>query len=271
MNNKVIVITGGGGVLGAEMAKDLGKNNKVAILDLNVTVAQKVAKEINDNGGTAIGVECNVLKKDSIENAKKIVNEKFGIVDILINGAGGNHKDGTTSHEFFHENKEGDISFFDLKAEGISFVFDLNFLGTFLPSQVFGTDLVKNKDACILNISSMNAFTPLTKIPAYSGAKSAISNFTEWLAVYFAKSNIRVNAIAPGFFVTNQNYDLLYKEENVLSARGEKIISQTPMGEFGKPEDLLGSVNFLIDSDKSRFITGIVLPVDGGFSSYSGV
>ena len=276
LTGKVAVVTGGGGVLGAFMGKALGHNGaKVAILDLNKGAAAKVANEINSDGGEAIGIEANVLKLESLKKAEQEVSKKFGNCDILINGAGGNHPTGTTTKEFlFAEDlntKEEIVTFFDLDPEGINFVFNLNFIGTLLPTQVFAKGMVEKNNAVILNISSMNAFCPLTKIPAYSGAKAAVSNFTQWLAVHFSKVGIRVNAIAPGFFETNQNKKMLRNDDNSFTERAEKIISQTPMGRFGVPEELLGTLFWLINEKASGFVNGIVVPVDGGFSAYSGV
>ena len=274
--SKVIVVTGAGGVLCSTLAKALAKEgNKVAVLDLRIEAANKVAEEINKEGGTAIGVAANVLEKASLEIAKSIVNEKLGTCDILVNGAGGNHPLGTTSNPHLLEEDllnttEGFKTFFDLDSKGIEFVFNLNFIGTLLPTQVFAKDMVGKEGCSILNISSMNAFTPLTKIPAYSGAKAAISNFTQWLSVHFSKVGIRVNALAPGFFLTDQNRALLTTEEGELTPRGNTIISQTPMGRFGGPEDLVSTTRFLCD-DASSFVTGVVIPIDGGFSAYSGV
>ena len=275
IQNKVAVVTGGGGVLGTEFAKELARNGaKVAILDLNIENAKKVSDAIKAEGGQALAVACNVLDKESIVLAATQVRSTFGTCDILVNGAGGNHPKGTTSKEFmspedFLENDE--TTFFDLDQEGISFVFNLNFLGTLLPSQEFAKDMKDKKEATIINISSMNAFTPLTKIPAYSGAKAAVSNFTQWLAVHMAKMGVRVNAIAPGFFVTAQNEKLLLKDNEELTERGQKIITNTPVGRFGKPEELLGTLMWLADYEKSSFVTGTIIPVDGGFSAYSGV
>ena len=274
-NNKTVVITGGGGVLCSSFAKVIAAcGAKVAILDLNEEAAQKVADEIVRTGGTAIGVPANVLSKESLENAKKIVNDKLGTADILLNGAGGNNPKGTTSNEYYSpkdEDIEGVKTFFDLDPDGISFVFSLNFIGTFLPVQVFAHDLIGKKDATIINISSMNAFTPLTKIPAYSGAKAAVSNFTQWLAVHFSKVGIRVNAIAPGFFLTNQNRGLLLDANGEYTERSKKIISQTPMERFGETDELIGTLLWLLCYDASSFVNGVVIPVDGGFSAYSGV
>ncbi|KDN55445.1 SDR family oxidoreductase [Flavobacterium seoulense] len=274
--SKVVVITGAGGILCSTLAEALAKEgHKIALLDLKKESAEKVAQEIIAKGGIAIGVEANVLQKESLEAAKKEVNDKLGSCDILINGAGGNHPLGTTSNphllaEDLVNAKEGVKTFFDLDSEGIQFVFNLNFIGTLLPTQVFALDMV-GKEACsILNISSMNAYTPLTKIPAYSGAKAAVSNFTQWLAVHFSKVGIRVNALAPGFFLTDQNRTLLTTEDGELTVRGNTIIEQTPMGRFGKAEDLISTTLYLCD-EASSFVTGVVIPIDGGFSAFSGV
>ena len=274
--SKVIVLTGAGGVICSTLAKALAKEgNKIAVLDLRKEAAEKVADEIRENGGVAIGIEANVLIKESLIEAKKEVNKSLGLCDILINGAGGNHPLGTTSNPNFLEedltNKETDFkTFFDLDAEGIKFVFDLNFIGTLLPTQIFAKDMIGKKGCSILNISSMNAFTPLTKIPAYSGAKAAVSNFTQWLAVHFSKVGIRVNALAPGFFLTDQNRTLLTTSNGDLTPRGNTIIEQTPMGRFGDPEDLIGTTLWLCGNG-SNFVTGVVIPIDGGFSAFSGV
>lgn len=275
LKNKVAVVTGGGGVLCSMFAEAIAKAGaKVAILDLREENAKAVAETIEKDGGSAIGLKANVLEKASLEEAKNIINEKFGTVDILINGAGGNNPKGNTTNDYYDpkdEEIEGVKTFFDLDPDGISFVFNLNFLGTLLPTQVFARDLIGKKDAAIINISSMNAFTPLTRIPAYSGAKAAISNFTQWLAVHFSKVGIRVNAIAPGFFLTDQNRGLLIDESGNYTARSEKIISQTPMGRFGDKEELIGTLLWLLCPEASGFVDGVVIPVDGGFSAYSGV
>tara|TARA_R110002095_G_scaffold9258_1_gene14629 strand:+ start:546 stop:1373 length:828 start_codon:yes stop_codon:yes gene_type:complete len=274
--SKTIVLTGAGGVLCGTLAKALAKEgHKIAVLDLRKEAADKVANEIKTEGGKAIGVAANVLEKESLQNAKKEVNDAFGVCDILINGAGGNHPLGTTSNPFFEmedlNNKAEEFkTFFDLDAKGIEFTFNLNFLGTLIPTQVFATDMVGREGCSVLNISSMNAFTPLTKIPAYSGAKAAVSNFTQWLAVHFSKVNIRVNALAPGFFLTDQNRALLTNSDGSLTLRGNQIIEQTPMGKFGEPEHLVGTTLWLC-SEGASFVTGVVIPIDGGFSAYSGV
>ncbi|MDR0931393.1 MAG: SDR family oxidoreductase [Victivallales bacterium] len=277
LNGKIAVVTGGGGVLCAEIAHALSKSGaKVAVLDLNADAAEKVAAAIRADGGIAIGVAANVLDLESLKAAESTVRAEFGICDILINGAGGNSPKGTTSKEYLEQSDLADVSpelktFFDLDPAGISFVFNLNFIGTLLPTQVFAHGMAERGKGAVLNISSMNAFTPLTKIPAYSAAKAAVSNFTRWLSVHFAKVNIKVNAIAPGFFLTEQNRALLNNPDGTLTARGDAIIRRTPMGRFGKPSDLCGAVLFLLDEDASAFINGVVLPVDGAFSAFSGV
>ncbi|MBN1795364.1 MAG: SDR family oxidoreductase [Sedimentisphaerales bacterium] len=266
VKDKVIAITGGGGVLCGEMAKALAvAGAKIAVLDLLEQAADKVAEEITSAGGTAVSVKCNVLEKSDVEQSAEAIIKKFDKIDVLINGAGGNKKEATTSP---------DLSFFDLPADAIRFVFDLNFIGTLLPSQVFGKIMAEQGSGIILNISSMNAFCPLTKIPAYSAAKAAISNFTQWLAVHMCQNyskEIRVNAIAPGFFLTEQNRFLLTDEKSGrLTPRGQTIIDHTPMGRFGSPDELVGAVIWLL-SDASKFVTGTVIPIDGGFSAFSGV
>jgi NAD(P)-dependent dehydrogenase (short-subunit alcohol dehydrogenase family) len=273
LKNKVAVITGGAGVICSTMAKSLAAEGvKTVILDLNKEAAEKVAMEIEKEFKTkSIGVSASVLDKSSLEGALKQIHDKFGPIDILINGAGGNSPAATTKVEKMEGTEKPEDTFFGLQIEGFDKVFDLNFKGTVLPSMVFGTDLVKKKSGVIINISSMNSYRPLTKIPAYSAAKSAINNFTQWLAVHFAKVGVRVNAIAPGFLITNQNRFLLIDEKTgEMSARGKKIINSTPMERYCVPEDLTGTLLYLV-SDFSKAVTGIVIPVDGGFSAYSGV
>jgi NAD(P)-dependent dehydrogenase (short-subunit alcohol dehydrogenase family) len=266
LSGKVAVVTGGGGVLCGAMSRALGRvGAKVAILDLILEAAQKVVDDIVAASGEAIAVKCDVLDKASVEAACQTVLERFGRVDILINGAGGNKKQATTSP---------DLSFFDLPSDAVQWVFNLNFVGTLLPSQVFGRVLAEQGEGVILNVSSMSAFRPLTKIPAYSAAKAAVSNFTQWLAVCMSQEysdKIRVNAIAPGFFLTEQNRFLLTDEATgELTPRGKTIIDHTPMGRFGDPEDLIGTVLWLL-SPGAAFVHGVVVPVDGGFSAFSGV
>ncbi len=277
LKGRVAVVTGGGGVLCADFAKALAKQGvKVAILDLNEAAAQKVADEINADGGVAIAVGCNVLEKESMENARNVIAEKLGTCDILLNGAGGNNPKGTTTKETLEkidliEKDENIKTFFDLDANGISFVFNLNFLGTLIPTQVFARDMAEKENTCIINVTSMNAYRPLTKIPAYSAAKAAVKNFTEFMAVHFADIGIRVNAIAPGFFSTNQNKALLWNEDGTPTARTNKILNATPMKRFGESAELTGALLFLCDEAYSSFITGTSICVDGGFSAYSGV
>lgn len=311
--NKNIVITGAGGVLCSEFARALAQDGgNIIMLDKNPSGIAVLERELTQAGLSAAAIQADVLDKSSLMRAREIMLNKFGPCDILINGAGGNHPDGTTGGETFlpepaapfspdgiqadntaQKNREtatlspdkqaaspngrqavqtapNGKTFFELEPEAVGFVFDLNFLGVFLSTQVFGADMTKG-GGCIINISSMNAYRPLTKIPAYSAAKAAVSNFTQWLAVHFAPCGIRVNAIAPGFFATAQNKSLLFEPNGELSARSKKIISHTPMGRFGTPKDLLGALRFLTDDNASGFITGITLPVDGGFSAYSGV
>lgn len=275
LKNKTCVLTGGGGVIGASLALALGKVGiKVAIVDIQKELAVKTASLVLDETKTeAIGVSANVLEKSSLETAKKEINNKLGPINFLINCAGGNSPKATTKVEFIDEKtvKQLDDTFFGLDVEGFQRVFDLNFIGTLLPTMVFAKDMLELKEGAVLNISSMNAFRPLTKIPAYSAAKSSINNFTEWLAVHLAKMNIRVNAIAPGFLVTNQNRFLLFDEKSKeLTERGKRIIQNTPMGKFGDPVDIQGTMLYLL-SDLSKFVTGVVIPVDGGFNAFSGV
>ena len=274
LNGKVAVVTGAGGVLCSTMAEALAEcGAKVALLDLNGEAAKQSADKITAAGGIAKGYQANALEKDSLETAHIKILDDFGPCDILINGAGGNHPLATTDKEYFSaEDLEEDVkTFFDLGQSGVEFVFNLNFIGTLLPTQVFARDMVGRKGCNILNISSMNAYAPLTKIPAYSGAKAAVSNFTQWLAVHFAEEGIRVNALAPGFFVTNQNEKLLYREDGTPTERTGKILAATPMKRFGKTEELIGSVLFVLSEEAAGFITGVVLPIDGGFLAYSGV
>lgn len=276
MQKKVIVVTGAGGVLCSTLAIALAaQGHSIAVLDLKQEAAQKVAATINSKGGTAIGIVANVLEKESLQAARTELHAQLGPCDILINGAGGNHPLGTTSNPYLEaedlkNTTEGFKTFFDLDSSGIQFTFNLNFIGTLLPTQVFAQDMVGRSGCSVLNISSMNAFTPLTKIPAYSGAKAAVSNFTQWLAVHFSKVGIRVNALAPGFFLTDQNRTLLTESDGTLTPRGTTIIGQTPMGRFGEPEDLIGTTLWLC-GEGAAFVTGVVVPIDGGFSAFSGV
>lgn len=274
LKGKAAVVTGAGGVICSMLAKSLAvAGAKVALLDLNEDAAKKYAQEIVAEGGVAKGYKANVLDKASLAECHKLVLNDLGKCDILINGAGGNNPRATTDKEYY---EQGDLdadtkSFFDLEQSGVEFVFNLNFIGTLLPTQEFAKDMVDRADCNILNISSMNAYTPLTKIPAYSGAKAAISNFTQWLAVHFSKTGIRVNAIAPGFFSTAQNKKLLWNDDGTPTARTGKILAATPMGRFGEMEELVGATLFLLNKKAASFITGVVIPIDGGFSAYSGV
>jgi NAD(P)-dependent dehydrogenase (short-subunit alcohol dehydrogenase family) len=275
LKGKVCVLTGGAGVIGASMAKCLASAGiKTAILDLNKEAAEKMAAEIEKEFKvTTIGVGASVLDKDSLIAAKEIINSKLGKIDILINGAGGNSPAATTQLEQMEKSNIGDLekTFYGLGMEGFQKVYDLNFKGTLLPTMVFTIDMLHAGKGAVLNISSMNSYRPLTKIPAYSAAKASINNFTQWLAVHLAKTGIRVNAVAPGFFLTNQNRFLLTDEKTgEATARGKKIISNTPMGKYGEPEDLNGTVLYLL-SDISSFITGVIIPVDGGYSAFGGV
>ncbi len=269
LSDKVVALTGAGGVLISEFAKALAEcGAKVALLDINLPAAQKVADEIGPN---AIAIETNALNTASLENAKKIVNETFGKVNFLVNGAGGNNPKATTDNETMTPDISDDVkTFFKIDEAGLRFVFDLNITSAFLTTQVFAKDMLET-GGNIINLSSMNAFHPLTKIPAYSAAKAGISNFTEWLAVHFAPVGIRCNAIAPGFFVGNQNRGLLFNPDGSPTPRTNKILAGTPMGRFGEVKELLGALLFLADDNASGFITGVVIPVDGGFNAYSGV
>ncbi len=273
--DKVVVITGAGGVLCSGFSEFLAaKGAKVALLDLNEEAAKKAADKITAAGGTARAYKCNVLDRENIEQVHKQILSDLGTCDVLINGAGGNNPKCTTLHEEYEngdESAQDFLTFFNIDEKGFDFVFDLNLKGVLLPSQVFMPDMLGRKGCSVLNISSMNAYRPLTKIPAYSAAKAAVSNFTSWLAVHFAKEGIRVNAIAPGFFVTNQNRGLLFNEDGTPTARTEKILRSTPMGRFGEASELNGAVEWLLDEEKAGFVTGITLPIDGGFSAYSGV
>lgn len=275
LKDKVCVITGGAGVIGASMVECLARVGvKVAILDRNLEVATELANRISkETGTTIIGVEGNVLERESLIQAKKVVNEKLGKIDILINGAGGNAPTATTQVEQIDETNMNELekSFYGLELDGFQKVFDLNFKGTVLPTMVFTPDMLEKGAGSVLNISSMNSYRPLTKIPAYSAAKASINNFTQWLAVHLAKTGIRVNCIAPGFFLTNQNRFLLTDEKTgEATARGKKIINSTPVGKYGEPEDLNGAMLYLL-SDLASFVTGIIIPVDGGYSAYGGV
>ena len=273
--SKVIVITGAGGILCSSFAKMIANDgNKIALLDLNYDAAKMVEDEINKDGGVSKAYKCNVLDIESITSVHDEIVKDLGTCDILINGAGGNNPKCTTLHEEYEKGDEDAkdyLSFFNIDEAGFDFVFDLNMKGVLLPSQVFMKDMLGKKGCSVLNVSSMNAYRPLTKIPAYSAAKAAVTNFTQWLAVHFAKEGIRVNAIAPGFFVTNQNRSLLFTEDGKPTPRTEKILRATPMGRFGEADELLGCVKFLLNSEEASFVTGVTIPVDGGFSAYSGV
>ncbi|MBQ8331422.1 MAG: SDR family oxidoreductase [Clostridia bacterium] len=269
---KVVVVTGAGGLICGAMARAFAQSGaKVAALDLNEDAVKKLADELNSEGFICKGYKANVLDPDALGEVHKAVLADLGACDILVNGAGGNNPRATTDNEYHHEAKEGGKSFFDLDAAGVDFVFKLNFQGTLLPTQVFAKDMVAKKAGCILNVSSMNAYTPLTKIPAYSAAKAGISNFTQWLATHFAGTGIRCNAIAPGFLVSAQNYKLLFNEDGTPTARSAKILNGTPMGRFVDADELLGATLFLCDDRSASAITGVVLPIDCGFAAYSGV
>ncbi|MBQ1945443.1 MAG: SDR family oxidoreductase [Clostridia bacterium] len=269
---KVVVVTGAGGVLCGDMARAYAMAGaKVAALDLNEEAVKKLAAELKAEGYICEGYKANVLEREMLENVHQQILSDLGPCDILINGAGGNNPRATTDNEYQHEAREGQKTFFDLDAAGVDFVFKLNFQGTLLPTQVFAKDMVERKSGNILNISSMNAYTPLTKIPAYSGAKAGISNFTQWLATHFAGTGIRCNAIAPGFLVSNQNRALLFNEDGTPTARAGKILKGTPMGRFAESEELLGGMFFLTDDKAASAVTGVILPIDCGFAAYSGV
>ena len=274
---KTVVITGGGGVLCSEFAYGLAEcGANVALLYLKRDNAKKVANAINERGGgKALAIQCDVLSSENLKRARELILEEFGQCDILINGAGGNRPEGTTTKEYFFDGDletSGDIlTFFDLMPDDIRYVFDINFTGAFLATQVFAKDMINKKDCSIINISSLNAYVPLTKIPAYSAAKAAVSNFTQWLSVHFSKAGIRVNAIAPGFFLSEQNKNLLFDKEGNPTARTHKILAATPMGRLGEPRELMGTLLWLCCSEASGFVNGAVIPVDGGFCAYSGV
>ncbi|MBQ9332017.1 MAG: SDR family oxidoreductase [Oscillospiraceae bacterium] len=274
LSGKVAVVTGAGGVLCSEFAKVLSRAGaRVALLNRTQEKAQKVADAIKAEGGTAIAYGCNVLDREQTSAVAEQVLRDLGPCDILINGAGGNNPKATTDKEYYEDGDiDGDTkSFFDLDEEGVESVFNLNFLGTLIPTQAFARQMLGREGCSILNISSMNAFTPLTKIPAYSGAKAAVTNFTQWLAVHFSKQGIRVNAIAPGFFSTAQNAKLLWNDDGTPTARTGKILAATPMGRFGESKELSGALLFLLNNEAASFVTGVTIPIDGGFSAYSGV
>ena len=271
-SGKVVVVTGAGGLICGAMARAFAQSGaKVAALDLNEDAVKNLANELKSEGFICEGYKANVLDPEALEEVHKAVLADLGSCDILVNGAGGNNPRATTDNEYQHEAKEGGKSFFDLSADGVDFVFKLNFQGTLLPTQAFAKDMVEKKAGCILNVSSMNAYTPLTKIPAYSAAKAGISNFTQWLATHFAGTGIRCNAIAPGFLVSAQNYKLLFNEDGTPTARSAKILNGTPMGRFVDASELLGGTLFLCDDKSASAITGVVLPIDCGFAAYSGV
>lgn len=271
LSGRVAVVTGGSGVLCSEMCRELSRHDvKVAILNRTVEKGEEIAEDIRNNGGTASSFAADVLDRSSLEKAREEIVKLYGKVDILINGAGGNHPDAITAPETYGEEVEGK-SFFDLDEAGFSQVFATNFTGTFLTSQVFGEELLKQETPVMINISSMSAYAPMTKVPAYSAAKAGINNFTMWMATHFANTGLRVNAIAPGFFLTKQNKDLLLNEDGSFTSRSNKIITSTPMDRFGEPKELLGTLLWLTDESYSGFVTGVTVPVDGGFMAFSGV
>ena len=270
--DKVVIVTGAGGLICSEMARAFAQSGaKVAALDLNEDAVKNLANELKAEGFICEGYKANVLDVENLEAVHNAIINDLGKCDILVNGAGGNNPRATTDNEYQHEAEEGKKSFFDLQPDGVDFVFKLNFQGTLLPTQVFAKDMVEKNKGCILNISSMNAYTPLTKIPAYSAAKAGISNFTQWLATHFAGTGIRCNAIAPGFLVSAQNYSLLFDENGNPTKRSAKILNGTPMNRYVNASELLGATLFLCDDKSASAITGVVLPIDCGFSAYSGV
>lgn len=277
LEGRVALVTGGGGVLCSVMARALAAcGARVAVADLKKEAAEAVASVIREEGGTAVAVACDVLQRESLAAANETVKRELGPIDILINGAGGNHPKGTTTHEYLRpEDLQGAvqdvITFYDLDPKRVEFVFNLNFLGTLLPTQAFTREMAARGRGVVINISSMNAFRPLTKIPAYSAAKAAVSNFTQWLAVHFSRVGVRVNAIAPGFFVTEQNRSLLTRPDGSWTPRAHTILAHTPMGRFGEPQDLVGTLLWLVSDEAAGFVTGVVVPVDGGFAAFSGV
>jgi NAD(P)-dependent dehydrogenase (short-subunit alcohol dehydrogenase family) len=276
LKDKVVVVTGGSGVLGSAMCRALAAcGAKLVVIGRDRQKAEKLAGELAAAGGVARGVSCDVLDKPSLEAAAREIESAFGPCDILVNGAGGNHPKGTAGQEYFDAKTAGtapsETTFFDFDVAGFDFVFKLNLLGTLLPSQVFGRQMVGRPGCTIINVSSMSALRPLTKVAAYSGAKAAINNLTQWLATHFAQSGIRVNAIAPGFFITEQNRKLMIQEDGNYTARAKKVIAQTPMRRFGEPDELLGALLWLADSKASGFVTGTIIAIDGGFSAYAGV
>jgi NAD(P)-dependent dehydrogenase (short-subunit alcohol dehydrogenase family) len=277
LSGKVAVITGGTGVLCSAMSRALGEcGARVAVLGRRREVADELAAEIRKDGGTAIGVSADVLDRAKLEAASAVIEKELGPVDILLNGAGGNHPKGNTSMEHlnpedFGKTVEGMNTFYDLDQEGVQYVFNLNFLGTLLPCQVFTKSMVARRKGTIINVSSVSADKPLTKVVAYGAAKAAITNFTQWLAVHFARAGVRVNALVPGFFLTDQNRNLLTKPDGSMTARGDKIIAHTPMGRFGEATELLGALLWLADDRAASFVTGSIVTVDGGFTAYSGV
>lgn len=275
LTGKIAIVTGGGGILCSVFAEALAQcGAKVSVWDLDVEAAEKVALKIREKGGAAISCKCNVLQKESIQAALAETTEKFGPCSILINGAGGNNPRGTIDDEQYDANNP-DLAnvrtFFKLDLDGFKFVNDLNLLGTLIPTQVITEQMVANGGGSIVNMSSISSFAPLTKVLGYDTAKAAVSNLTMWLAVYFAKSGIRVNALAPGFFVTNQNRDLLFTADGMPTGRTKKILHKTPMDRFGEPEELVGGMLYLVSDEAASFVSGVVLPIDGGFMAYSGV